>query len=199
LLPEAATDGLAVGMRSMRRDSYDGHTRQDAVEQVPIFTVVTPSIELSDRGYRGVQPERNRTRLILSHTIKLTPPLKRLLSQTVRGNRADDRARSLFDRNRLKRYLGESLHAVMFGAIHSLRMILARLRPLNYLLIPVQAIQRHDDPAVQKRWIRVDDGVLLVDLALNDVHQRSIDEATHRNELFMTDPLIRQTPSTFSS
>jgi IS5 family transposase len=45
----------------------------------------------------------------------------------------------LLDRNWLKGELGDALHAVMCGAGHNLRLILARLRALYCALIAVLA------------------------------------------------------------
>ena len=45
----------------------------------------------------------------------------------------------LLDRNWLKGELGDALHAVMCGAGHNLRLILARLRALHCALIALMA------------------------------------------------------------
>jgi IS5 family transposase len=142
-----AKEGLVVGMRSMPGNPYDGHTLPIALEQVEILTASVPSIVLADRGYRGVVPENPATRLILSHTRKLPPALKRLLKrrqvvEPVIGHMKTD---GLLARNWLKGELGDALHAVMCGAGHNLRLILARLRALFYVLIAVLAELIHSD------------------------------------------------------
>ena len=136
-----AKEGLVVGMRSMPGNPYDGHTLENALEQVEILTAMTPSIVLADRGYRGATPPNPATRLILSHTRRLPPALKRLLKrrqvvEPVIGHMKTD---GLLDRNWLKGELGDALHAVMCGAGHNLRLILARLRALYCALIAVLA------------------------------------------------------------
>ena len=142
-----AKEGLVVGMRSMPGNPYDGHTLENALEQVEILTATAPSIVLADRGYRGVVPENPATRLILSHTRKLPPALKRLLKrrqvvEPVIGHMKTD---GLLARNWLKGELGDALHAVMCGAGHNLRLILARLRALFSALIAVLAELIHSD------------------------------------------------------
>ena len=136
-----AKEGLVVGMRSMPGNPYDGHTLENALEQVEVLTATTPSIVLADRGYRGVTLENPAIRLILSHTRRLPPALKRLLKrrqvvEPVIGHMKTD---GLLDRNWLKGELGDALHAVMCGAGHNLRLILARLRALYCALIAVLA------------------------------------------------------------
>jgi IS5 family transposase len=132
-----ATEGLVVGMRSMPGNPYDGHTLDSALEQVSILTDSVPSIVLADRGYRGVAPNNPATRLILSHTRKLPPELKRLLKrrQVVEPMIGHMKSDGLLGRNWLKGEIGDALHAVMCGAGHNLRMILARLRALYCALL----------------------------------------------------------------
>jgi IS5 family transposase len=96
-----AKEGLVVGMRSMPRNLYDGHTLQNAIERVEILTAATPTIVLADRGYRGVKLDGDRIRLILSYTGKLAPSLKRLLKrrQVVEPMIGHMKAYGLLDRN----------------------------------------------------------------------------------------------------
>jgi IS5 family transposase len=106
-----------------------------------------PTIVLADRGYRGVEPEKPGTRLILSHTRKLPPRLKRLLKrrqvvEPVIGHMKTD---GMLDRNWLKRELGDALHAVMCGAGYYPLLNLARLRALYCALVAVVAMLTHGD------------------------------------------------------
>ena len=132
-----AKEGLVVGMRSMPGNPYDGHTLQQALEQVEILTDTVPSLVLADRGYRGVTPTNPATRLILSHTRRLPPELKAQLKrrQVVEPMIGHMKSDGLLGRNWLKGEIGDALHAVMCGAGHNLRMILARLRALYCALI----------------------------------------------------------------
>jgi IS5 family transposase len=100
-----------------------------------------------------VKLEGDRTRLILSHTRRLAPALKRLLKrrQVVEPMIGHMKADGLLDRNWLKGELGDALHAVMCGAGHNLRMILARLQALFFLLIAVLLNQHHDAQPYERR------------------------------------------------
>jgi transposase, IS5 family len=131
-----ANEGLVVGMRSMPGNPYDGHTVDSQLEQVGILTGHTPKIVLADRGYRGVQPPSG-TRLIISHTRRLPPRLKKLLKrrQVVEPMIGHMKADGLLAKNWLKGAVGDALHALLCGAGHNLRMILRHLRVLCLALV----------------------------------------------------------------
>lgn len=126
-----AKEGLVVGMRSMPGLPYDGHTVDSQIEQIAILSGITPKIALADRGYRGVEPAAG-TRLLISHTRRLPKKLKKLLKrrQVVEPMIGHMKADGLLGRNWLKGALGDAMHAVLCGAGHNLRMILAHLRVL---------------------------------------------------------------------
>jgi transposase, IS5 family len=126
-----AKEGLVVGMRSMPGNPYDGHTVDSQIEQIGILTGTTPKMALVDRGYRGVQASAG-TRLLVSHTRRLPKNLKKLLKrrQMVEPMIGHMKTDGLLDRNWLKGALGDAMHAVLCGAGHNLRMILAHLRVL---------------------------------------------------------------------
>lgn len=126
-----AKEGVVVGMRSMPGNPYDGHTLAEQLEQVEILTRVQPDIVLADRGYRGATPPEG-TQLLISHTRKLPARLKWLLKrrQVVEPMIGHMKSDGLLGRNWLKGTLGDAMHAVLCGAGHNLRMILAHLRVL---------------------------------------------------------------------
>ena len=135
-----AKDGLVVGMRSMPGNLYDGHTVDSQIEQISILTGNTPKIVLADRGYRGVVPSAG-SQLLISHTRRLPQRLKKLLKhrQVVEPMIGHMKSDGLLDRNWLKGALGDAMHAVMSGAGHNLRMILAHLRVLLLAFIGLLA------------------------------------------------------------
>ena len=115
----------------MPGNPYDGHTVDNQIEQIGILTGTTPKMALVDRGYRGVQASAG-TRLLVSHTKRLPKNLKKLLKrrQVVEPMIGHMKADGLLARNWLKGALGDAMHAVLCGAGHNLRMILAHLRVL---------------------------------------------------------------------
>ncbi|MBH9551885.1 IS5 family transposase [Inhella gelatinilytica] len=129
-LAVTAREGVVVGMRSMPGNPYDGHTAAEQIEQVEILTGERPKIVLADRGYKGAQIPG--CRLLLAHTRKLPDKLKRLLKrrnaiEPTIGHMKND---GLLHRNWLKGSLGDAMHALLCGAGHNLRLILAHLRVL---------------------------------------------------------------------
>ncbi len=61
-------------MRSFPGNPYDGHTLQEALEQVKILTDQRPDLAVVDRGYRGHGVEATRV-LISGNRRGLTPNL----------------------------------------------------------------------------------------------------------------------------
>ena len=139
-----AKEGVVVGMRSMPGAPYDGHTLHSQLEQVEILTGVKPTMALADRGYRGVPPPEG-TRLLISHTRGLPPALKRLLRrrQAIEPTIGHMKTDGLLARNWLKGSEGDAIHAVLCGAGHNLRLILAHLRVLLLALIVLTGYARN--------------------------------------------------------
>lgn len=137
-LAVTAKEGVVVGMRSMPGAPYDGHTLHSQLEQVEILTGVRPALALADRGYRGIEPAAG-TRLLLSHTRRLPPKLKRLLRrrQAIEPTIGHMKNDGLLDKNWLKGQVGDAMHAVLCGAGHNLRLILAALRAFFAFVVAV--------------------------------------------------------------
>jgi len=76
-----AKEGRRVEARSMHGGPFNGHTIANPIEPVEVLAATTPSLVLSNRGYRGVRLKGDRTRLILSQMRRLAPALKRLLKR----------------------------------------------------------------------------------------------------------------------
>ncbi len=126
-------EGLEVGMRSMPGNPYDGHTLAETLEQVGILTGTDqpPVTAIVDKGYRGVQVEGVRILMSgqkrgVTRTLKAMIKRRSAVEPTIGHMKMDGR----LGRNPLKGALGDALHAVMCGAGHNLRMILAALRLL---------------------------------------------------------------------
>lgn len=126
-------EGLVVGMRSMPGNPYDGHTLAETLEQVGILTGTDrpPATAIVDKGYRGVEIEgvrilRSGQRRGVTSTLKAMIKRRSAIEPTIGHMKMDGR----LARNPLKGALGDALHAVMCGAGHNLRLILAALRLL---------------------------------------------------------------------
>jgi IS5 family transposase len=148
-----AKEGVVVGMRSMPGAPYDGHTLHSQLEQVEILTGVKPSLALADRGYRGVQPPEG-TKLLISHTRNLPPALRKLLKrrQAIEPTIGHMKTDGLLARNWLKGSEGDAIHAVLCGAGHNLRLILAHLRVRLLALI---GLTRYAADTLWSVWGRV--------------------------------------------
>jgi transposase, IS5 family len=135
-----AKEGLVVGMRSLPGNPYDGHTLAEQLEQVEILTDTKPSTVLVDRGYKlKAEDKPQGVKLLMSHTGGLPTAERNLLRrrQSIEPMIGHMKADGLLARNWLKGSLGDAMNAVLCGAGHNLRMILARLRALYWALIGV--------------------------------------------------------------
>jgi len=124
-------EGLVVGMRSMPGNPYDGHTLAQALEQVGIVTGshTMPGTVIVDKGYRGVEIQGVRIlrwgqRRGMTRTLRAMIKRRSAIEPAIGHMKMD----GWLGRNRLKGVLGDALHAVMCGAGHNLRLILAALR-----------------------------------------------------------------------
>lgn len=124
-------EGLVVGMRSMPGNPYDGHTLAETLEQVGILAERKSTTAIVDKGYRGVEIEgvrilRSGQKRGITRTLKAMIHRRSAIEPAIGHMKMDGR----LGRNPLKGALGDALHAVMCGAGHNLRLILAKLRLL---------------------------------------------------------------------
>ncbi len=127
-------EGFVVGARSLPGNPYDGHTLHEALEQVEILADRRPRRVFVDRGYRGhgVDAASGTAVYISGQRRGMTRALKRALRRrsaiepTIGHMKTDGR----LSRSPLKGSLGDALHAVLCGAGHNIRLILAHLRAL---------------------------------------------------------------------
>lgn len=124
-------EGFVCGMRSLPGNPYDGHTLPEALEQVEILTGTRPSEAFVDRGYRGHGVDGTRI-LISGQRHGLSSRLRKMLKRraaiepTIGHMKSDGR----LTRCPLKGHEGDALFAVLCGAGHNIRLILARLRKI---------------------------------------------------------------------
>ena len=136
-------EGLVVGMRSMPGNPYDGHTLHETIEQVSILTEHKPTTAVVDKGYRGAEVEgvrilRSGQKRGITRTLRAMIRRRSAIEPAIGHMKMDGR----LARNPLKGALGDAIHAVMCGAGHNIRLMLAKLRQLasDSHLIAVQAV-----------------------------------------------------------
>jgi IS5 family transposase len=129
-------EGFVVGMRSMPGNPYDGHTLEEAIEQVSILAEQTPQIVIVDRGYKGAELEgirilRSGQKRGISRTLHAMIKRRSAIEPTIGHMKTDGR----LARNPLKGALGDALHAVLCGAGHNIRLLLKKLRLLFTFIV----------------------------------------------------------------
>jgi transposase, IS5 family len=121
--------GFVVGMRALPGNPYDGHTLNEALEQVEILTDQRPEMAFVDRGYRGHGVENVKV-FISGARRGVTRTIAKLLRrrsaiEPMIGHMKND---GRLTRCPLKGTDGDALFAVLCGCGHNIRMILRHLR-----------------------------------------------------------------------
>lgn len=122
-------DNFVIGMQALPGNPYDGHTLQDALDQVGRLTGLRPQRCYVDRGYRG-HGVTDAAVFISGQRRNVTPTIRRELRrrsavEPVIGHMKED---GRLNRNRLKGTIGDTINALLCGAGHNIRIILRRLR-----------------------------------------------------------------------
>lgn len=128
-------EGFVVGIQSCPKNPYDGHTLAGQLDQVEQLTGKVPKQTFVDRGYKGHGIDPARSRVLISGTRRLAYTLKRHLRRrsAIEPEIGHMKSDGLLGRNFLKGAEGDAMNAILAGAGHNLRKILARLRALLYL------------------------------------------------------------------
>jgi len=129
-------EGFVVGIQSCPGNPFDGHTLDGQLDQVERLTGKVPALTFVDMGYKGHGVPEERSRVLISGTRKLGYTLKRHLRRrsAVEPEIGHMKSDGLLGRNFLKGMQGDAMNAILCGAGHNLRKILARLRALLCLL-----------------------------------------------------------------
>ena len=127
-------EGLVVGMRSMPGNPYDGHTLHETIEQVAILTEHKPTTAVVDKGYRGVEVDgvrilRSGQKRGVTRTLRAMIRRRSAIEPAIGHMKMDGR----LARNPLKGAIGDAIHAVMCGAGHNIRLMIAKLRQLAHV------------------------------------------------------------------
>jgi IS5 family transposase len=123
-------EGFVVGIQTCPENPYDGHTLDGQLDQVERLVGKAPAFAFVDRGYKGHGVPEERTRVLISGTRKLGLTQKRHLRRraAVEPEIGHLKADGLLGRNFLKGMEGDAMNALLCGAGHNLRKILAKLR-----------------------------------------------------------------------
>jgi IS5 family transposase len=129
-------EGFLVGIQSCPENPYDGHTLEGQLDQVARLTGKTPAMTFVDKGYKGHGVPEDRSRVFISGTRKLGATLKRHLRRrsAVEPQIGHMKSDGLLGRNFLKGMQGDAQNALLCGAGHNMRKILAKLRLLFALI-----------------------------------------------------------------
>lgn len=129
-------EGFAIGIHSCPGNPHDGHTLEGQLDQVQRLTGKTPSLTFVDKGYQGHGIPLERSRVLISGTRKLGDTLKRQLRRrsAIEPEIGHMKADGMLGRNFLKGMKGDAMNALLCGAGHNIRKILARIRALLCLL-----------------------------------------------------------------
>ena len=134
----ARADGgqFVVGIRAVPGLPYDGHTLKDQIAQVERLTGMAVTRAYVDKGYRGhglASPDVH----VSQSAPKRTPTIKRELRrrsaiEPIIGHAKSD---GLLERNHLAGARGDAINAILVGAGHNIRLLLAWLRLLLPLIL----------------------------------------------------------------
>lgn len=129
-------EGFVVGIQACPGNPFDGHTLDGQLDQVERLTGQLPAMTFVDKGYKGHGVPEERSRVLISGTRKLGYALKRHLRRrsAIEPEIGHMKGDGFLGRNFLKGMQGDAINAILCGAGHNLRKILARLRALLYLL-----------------------------------------------------------------
>ena len=122
---------FVVGIHAVPGLPYDGHTLKDQIAQVERLTGVAVTRAYVDKGYRGHGLETPDVHVSQS-PVKRSPTIKRELRrrsaiEPIIGHAKSD---GLLERNRLAGTRGDAINAILVGAGHNIRLLLAWLRRL---------------------------------------------------------------------
>ena len=146
----ARADGgqFVVGVRAVPGLPYDGHTLRDQIAQVERLTGMAVTRAYVDKGYRGhglASPDIH----VSQSRAKRTPTIKRELRrrsaiEPIIGHAKSD---GLLERNHLAGATGDAINAILVGAGHNIRLLLAWLRSLLLLILALIATTRSPSKA----------------------------------------------------
>ena len=142
----AAGGQFVLGVKAMPGLPYDGHTLNGQIAQVERLSGEKVARVYVDKGYRGhglVAPEIHVTQSPGHRSPTVKRELRRRAAvEPIIGHAKSDR---LLERNRLAGAHGDAINAILVGAGHNIRLLIAWLRLLLRLLLLDLAAPIEDD------------------------------------------------------
>jgi IS5 family transposase len=142
----AAGGQFVLGIQARPGLPYDGHTLSGQIAQVERLTGQTVARVYVDKGYRGhglAAPEIHITQSPGQRSPTVKHELRRRAAvEPVIGHVKSD---GLLERNRLAGAHGDAINAILVGAGHNIRLLLAWLRVLLRLLLLDRAAEIEAD------------------------------------------------------
>jgi IS5 family transposase len=136
-------DNFILGIQSLPNNPHDGHTLQPCLDQVKRITATHPKVVYADRGYRGHGCNTQTLKVWITGakrgvTQAIQQKLKRrnAIEPVIGHLKSDGR----LGRNFLKGIQGDAMNALLCGAGHNIRKILAKLRLLLLFLFYPQKL-----------------------------------------------------------
>jgi transposase, IS5 family len=134
----AAGGQFVVGVHTCPGLPYDGHTLKDQIAQVERLTGIVVTRAYVDKGYRGhglTSPDVHVTQSKVPRTPTIRRELRRRSAiEAVIGHTKSD---GLLERNHLAGAHGDAVNAILVGAGHNMRLLLAWLRRLLSFLCAI--------------------------------------------------------------
>ncbi len=121
---------FVIGIQSLDKNKYDGHSLNDALDQVNRLASKYPKKVFVDQGYRGHKISEVDIHICGKRRGAISNSLRRDLKrrsaiEPIIGHLKSDGS---LGRNHLKGTLGDKINAIMTGASFNLRKILKKLR-----------------------------------------------------------------------
>jgi IS5 family transposase len=143
-----------LGIQARPGLPYDGHTLGGQIAQVERLTGETVARVYVDKGYRGhglAAPEIQ----ITQSPGQRSPTVKRELRRRAAVEPIIGHAKSdgLLERNRLAGPHGDAINAILVGAGHNIRLLLAWLRVLLRLFLINLAVEIEADFPRKSEWL----------------------------------------------
>ncbi|MDE3245678.1 MAG: IS5 family transposase [Acidobacteriota bacterium] len=126
-------EGFVVGIQSCPENPYDGHTLERQLEQVARLMGKIPKRCHVDKGYKGHEIDPATCQVLISGSRRgLSKTLRKEMKRrsAIEPEIGHMKADGLLGRNHLKGSRGDAMNALLCGAGHNLRKILAKVRLL---------------------------------------------------------------------